>query len=201
MSFAPGKTIGARELLRHELDVLHGNWGWYLVLGIALIALGTFVIGAPWMGTLASVTFLGVLLVVGGAFEILGAFWSRRWSGFFANLLMGILYLAVGIICLDRPVQAAADLTILIAAFLIVGGLFRVVSAISARHAHWGWIFFNGVIDLVLGVMIWRQWPGSALWVIGLFVGIEMLFAGWTWVMLAFALKGLPKGAAATAAP
>jgi len=195
MSIAPENRPKVRDVLRHELDVLHGNWGWYLALGIALIVLGMLAIGSPWVTTFASVRFVGVLLIVGGIGQALGAFWSRRWSGFFAHLLMGILYLAVGVLCLERPAEAALDLTLLIAAFLIVGGLFRVAAALSTRFPHWGWTLVNGAINVVLGVMIWRQWPGSALWVIGLFVGIEMLFTGWTWVMLAFALRGTPRGA------
>ena len=197
MSLAPENPVHIRGLLRHELHVLHGNWGWYLALGIALIVLGTLALGAPLVTTLTSVTFLGVLLLIGGGIQTLGAFWSRRWSGFFTHLLTGLLYLAVGALCLERPLQTAVDLTLLIAAFLVFGGTFRIIAGLSTRFPNWGWTVFNGAINVVLGVMIWRQWPGSALWVIGLFVGIEMIFAGWTWVMLAFAFRRLPRTAAA----
>jgi uncharacterized membrane protein HdeD (DUF308 family) len=76
--------------------------------------------------------------------------------------------------------------------FLMFDGLFRIVTAISVRYPNWGWMLLNGVVSLVLGIMIWRQWPLSGLWVIGLFVGIQMIFNGWSFVMLAVAAKNLP---------
>jgi uncharacterized membrane protein HdeD (DUF308 family) len=194
MSLAPESDL--RSLLRHELEVLHGNWGWYLALGIALIVTGTLAISSAFIATILSVTFLSVLLIIAGATEILGAFWARRWSGFFALLLIGILYLAAGVLALGRPIQAAEALTLLIAAMLIVGGVFRIIAAVAIRFPSWPWLLLNGVITLLLGILIWRQWPGSGLWVIGLFVGIEMIFNGWTWVMLALAVRRLPRGVA-----
>jgi uncharacterized membrane protein HdeD (DUF308 family) len=121
----------------------------------------------------------------------LGAFLARRWSGFLTLTLTGLLYLLVGILSIEHPTQAAEALTLLIALFLTVGGLFRIVTALSIRFPHWGWLLFNGAITLLLGVLIWRQWPESSFWVIGLFVGIEMILNGWTWVFVAIALRGL----------
>ena len=77
-------------------------------------------------------------------------------------------------------------LTLVIAMFLVFEGIFGSWRRLTARYPHWGWVMFNGIISLVLGIMIWRQWPYSGLWVIGLFVGIEMLLNGWSLVMLSF---------------
>ena len=109
-------------------------------------------------------------------------------------LLMGVLYIVVGLLFLNRPVSALEALTLLLACSLMVSGVFRIVGSLLDRFPHWGWIFFGGVLNLVLGLMIWQQWPVSGFWVIGLFVGIDMIFNGWTWIMLALRLKQLPAG-------
>ena len=90
----------------------------------------------------------------------------------------------VGLLFLRAPLNALAVLTLLIACFLMVGGVFKIVSAVSYRFAAWGWSLASGIIDVILGVMIWQEWPASALWVIGLFVGINLLFRGINWIAL-----------------
>ena len=85
------------------------------------------------------------------------------------------------------------SLTLLVACFLMAGGLFKVVGALSYRFAAWGWTLAGGVVDLILGVMIWREWPASELWVIGLYVGVNLLFRGFNWVALGIALRALPR--------
>ena len=79
----------------------------------------------------------------------------------------------------------------------MVGGIFKIVAALSYRFAAWGWPLVSGIIDVVLGVMIWKEWPASALWVIGLFVGINLIFRGFNWIGLGMALRGLPRPATA----
>jgi len=78
------------------------------------------------------------------------------------------------------------------AMFFMIAGLFRIVTALLMRYPHWGWVLLNGLITFVLGVLIWRQMPGAALWIIGMFVGIDLIFVGWSWVMLALALRTEP---------
>jgi uncharacterized membrane protein HdeD (DUF308 family) len=179
--------------LRHGLDALQGNWMWFLILGIALVVIGVIAIGSAVAATFATVVVFGVLLILGGLAEIVGAFWSRRWSGFFINLLSGVLELVVGLLFVRDPGNAALAMTLLLACFLLVGGIFRMAASFSVRYRSWIWPFLGGLIDLLLGLMIWAQWPFSGLWVIGLFVGISLIFRGWTWIMLALALKSLPR--------
>jgi uncharacterized membrane protein HdeD (DUF308 family) len=178
------------------LQSLRANWGWFLALGIALIVLGTLAIGAAFIATLAVAVTFGILLLIGGGVQIASAFWARRWSGFFLQLLVGILYVVVGALMVEHPIGAAAGLTLMLAAYFLAAGLLRIVVALTERFHNWGWVLLNGVITLVLGVLIWRQWPESSLWVLGLFVGIDMIFSGWSWVMLALALRSLPRQAA-----
>jgi uncharacterized membrane protein HdeD (DUF308 family) len=175
---------GAGELRRH--------WGWYLALGIVLIVLGTIAIGSTFVMTIASVFFFGWLLIIGGVMAVIHAFWHKRWGGFFLDLLTGILYVVVGWMMVTNTKESALLLTLIIAMFLVFEGVFRIVTALTARYPHWGWVLFNGIISLILGVLIWWQWPYSGLWVIGLFIGIEMLLNGWSLVMLSLMGRKLP---------
>ncbi len=190
-----------RKVLRHELEAIRGQWGWLLALGIVLVVVGMLAIGVPLLTSLAVALTIGALLVVGGIAQLIGAFWTRDWSGFFLMLLMGLLYLVVGLLFLRAPGETLIVLTLLLACSLIVSGVFRIVGSLSYRFPHWGWVFFGGILNLVLGILILLEWPFSGLWVIGLFVGIDMIFNGWTWIMLALSLKRLPTPGTATTAP
>ena len=175
--------------LRHEAAAIRGNWFWFVLLGIGLVAIGTVALGSVGIASLATALVLGSLILLGGVAETLGAFWCRAWSGFFFHLLSGILAIVIGALFLRAPVDAVLALTLLVACYLMVGGIFKIVSAASYRFAAWGWTLFGGVIDVVLGVMIWVEWPDSALWVIGLFVGISLIFRGFNWIGLGMALR------------
>jgi uncharacterized membrane protein HdeD (DUF308 family) len=183
--------------LRHEAAALRGNWFWFVILGVGLVVLGTLALGSAWVASLTTALFLGILILTGGVVETLGAFWCRAWSGFFFHLLSGVLAIVIGAFFLKAPVDAVLTLTLLVACFLMVGGIFKIVSAASYRFAAWGWTLFSGVIDVVLGVMIWVEWPDSALWVIGLFVGISLVFRGFNWIGLGLTLRSLPAKPAA----
>jgi uncharacterized membrane protein HdeD (DUF308 family) len=183
--------------LRHGLSALRGNWLWFVVLGCVLVALGIIALGSVVIASLAAAVAIGILLLLAGVGEVIGAFWCRGWSGFFLELLSGVLSIVVGLLFLRAPLNALAALTLLIACFLMVGGIFKIVAALSYRFAAWGWSLASGIIDVILGVMIWQEWPASALWVIGLFVGINLLFRGINWIALGLALRALPQPAMA----
>jgi uncharacterized membrane protein HdeD (DUF308 family) len=191
MSIGFGRPLIAE--LRHELDALRGQWFWFVLLGVVLIVLGVIALGSVVIASLAAAVAIGGLLLLGGAAEVVGAFWCRRWSGFFLELLSGVLSIVVGLLFLRAPVGALAALTLLVACFLMAGGIFKIVAAVAYRFAAWGWSLASGVIDLILGVMIWQEWPASALWVIGLFVGINLVFRGFNWIALGRALRSLPR--------
>jgi len=173
-------------------EELRRNWGWFLALGVFLVVLGTIALGSAVLATMATVVLIGWLLLVGGIVEAGHAFWRKKWSGFFVDLLTGILYMVVGFMIVANPVATAETLTLLIALFLMFGGVFRIVAALAVRFPHWGWLVLHGAVNLLLGIAIWRQWPWSGLWVIGLFVGIDLIFNGWSLVMLGLAAKRLP---------
>jgi uncharacterized membrane protein HdeD (DUF308 family) len=178
-------------VLSSGIDEVRKHSTWFLVIGIALVILGMITIGYAVEMTIVSVLFLGWLLIIGGVFEVIHGFSRRQWSGFFINLLAGVLYAVAGVVMIANPALAAVSLTLLIAIILIVAGLFRLVVAFSTPLHHRGWLILNGVISILLGVMIWRSWPVSGLWVIGMFIGIDMIFDGWTEIMLALSVRRL----------
>jgi uncharacterized membrane protein HdeD (DUF308 family) len=194
MSVAPVGEL--RMALRHELGAIRGKWFWFLALGIVLIILGTIAIGTPWLIGKGAVLFLGVLLMGSGISQAVAAFWTRNWSGFFYCLLSGIFYFVLGFIFVRRPIDTQAALTLLIAVFLLVGGIFRIVAALVYRFSQWGWVVVSGIVTVVLGDLILADWPQSSFWVIGTFLGIDMILHGWSWLMLSLALRRLPTPAA-----
>lgn len=181
------------ETLRHELEAFRSHWWWLLLLGMLLIVAGMVAVSNPLMATDVVVTIVGLLLVLCGAAQIMGSFWVGKWSGFLLSLFAGVLYLCVGGMMVSHPRVSEETLTLLIGAFLLVGGIFRAVSAMVLKFHHWGWLLLNGAITAMLGMMVLSAWPGASYFVIGLFVGIDMIFNGWAWVMLSLGLRSLPK--------
>jgi uncharacterized membrane protein HdeD (DUF308 family) len=180
------------NVVAYELEGLRKNWFWLLVLGIVLVVVGFIAIGSSFIATLTTVIVLGILFLVGGVVDIATAFWAHCWRGFWLQLLGGILYLVLGFLFVQHPLATAVGFTLVLAAAFIVGGLFRIISALVDHFHGWGWVLLNGVVTLVLGIMIWREWPDSGLWVVGLFVGIDMVFAGFSWIMMALAAHSVP---------
>lgn len=178
--------------LRANLHAARANWGWLLVFGIVLVIVGFMAVSMSFVATMATMTMLGVLALIAAVAEFVNVFESRGWEGVVLHLLSGALYLVVGFLVLAHPVKAAAAFTLMIAGVFLVSGVFRVVIAASMRFHNWGWEAAGGVLNIVLGMMIWQEWPESSLWVIGLFVGIDLVFSGATWISLALGLKSLP---------
>ena len=142
------------------------------------------------IASLATAIVIGVLLLIGGVSEMIGAFWCRGWSGYFLHLLSGLLSFVIEIFFVRAPIASLVALTLLLACLLIVGGVFKIIAAVSHRFAAWGFPLVSGLIDLFLGILIWSEWPASGLWVIGLFVGISLIFRGANWIGLGLALHG-----------
>ncbi|MBA3603039.1 MAG: HdeD family acid-resistance protein [Parachlamydiaceae bacterium] len=177
--------VGLKEVQKH--------WGWFLGVGILLIFLGTLAIGGAGFVTMVSMVFFGTLMLIGGVVQGINAIKTRNGDGFLVNLLTALLYIVVGLMLLLNPAIGAITLTLLLAVFYTVSGLFKIVAAVFNRYAQWGWMLFSGIVSLVLGLMIWAEWPISGLWVIGLFIGIDMIIVGWIWVTLALTAKSLNK--------
>jgi uncharacterized membrane protein HdeD (DUF308 family) len=188
-------STGQVNPLLEELQHLRKSWGLFLGLGIAEIVLGMAAITSSLISivvTMTVVVVFGAFILVGGVVHLLNAFAARGWRGFFPHLLAGILYTVVGVLVIEHPAGAAAGLTLMIAAGFLIGGLVRIIVAVLDRFSGWGWVLANGLIGLLLGLSIWKHWPTDSEWIIGVFVGIDLIFAGWSWVMLALTARRLP---------
>lgn len=165
---------------------VHHHWLRFLILGIFLVIAGTAALAAPLAATLGVTLVVGWLLLIVGVAQLVHAFAVRGWRGTLTSALGGVLALLVGFLMTLNPGAGTATLTLLVTAFLLVGGLFKLISAFRVRPAFgWLWLLAGGVLSMLLGLLIVAQWPGSAAWVIGLFVGVDLIFTGWTLVMLA----------------
>jgi len=180
------------EPVKQEFRHLKADWWWLLLFGVLLAVCGVVSLVFPVLTTFATVLILGVALMIGGIASMIASFWTGRWSGMLGQLLVGIRYLGVGYMITEKPLQADAMMTLFIAAFCIVVGIFRVVASLTFQFPYWGWALLNGGVTFLLGMIIYRHFPESALWVIGLLVGLEMLLHGWTWIVLSLAVKQIP---------
>jgi uncharacterized membrane protein HdeD (DUF308 family) len=179
--------------LSPHIESMRSNWGIILALGVFLLISGIVAIYCAVFTTFFTVFLLSVLLMVGGVANIVHAFWARRWGGFFYSLLIGILYGLAGFLFFTRPLEAASALTLLMGSFFIIAGLFKIFSSAANPIEHWGWIFFSGVVSLFLGFLVLSDWTSISLWIIGLFIGIDLLSIGWTWIIFALAARSFLK--------
>jgi uncharacterized membrane protein HdeD (DUF308 family) len=182
-------TTGALLL---EIDDLRRKWGWLFVLGISMVILGTVALFIAPAATLGTVLVLGWLLVVSGVVEAIQSFRVRKWGGVFLHLIGGVLGVLVGLLVVTHPVAGALAWTLLFASFFTVIGMFRLVAAIRLKFPNWGWAAFDGAVTLLLGLMLWMDWPASGLWFLGFAVGVSLILRGWSYVMFAIALRALP---------
>ena len=175
-----------------EFNALRHKWGWLLVLGLSMVILGTVALIIAPAATLGTVLVLGWLLVVSGVVEAIQAFRVRKWTGIFLHLIGGVWGILVGLLIVTHPVAGALVWTLLFASFFTAIGLFRLVAAIRLKFPNWGWAAFDGAVTLVLGTLLWIDWPGSGLWFLGFAVGVSLLLRGWSYVMFAIAVRSVP---------
>jgi uncharacterized membrane protein HdeD (DUF308 family) len=168
-----------------QMNRLHENWGWLMAMGVVLLVFGIVCLAAAGVTTLSSVLLFGALLAIGGAMQIIHAFSFRVGHGFFLNLLAGVLYTVLGVLMLARPAVGAVSLTLLLAGFFLAGGIFRCIWSVATRYPSWGWSLFSGIVTTALGFYIAANIQTAAIWLIGTVVGVEMIFSGWSWIMLA----------------
>src|SRR5439155_2068086 len=185
------ETAEGSPLPLAAIEELHRHWALFLALGIGLVVLGMVAMLTAGLFTIVAVVFFGWLLIIAGAGVTIHAFWAKRWSGFFLQLFSGLLYLVAGWMLATHGELSAIALTLVIAISFVVQGAFRIGAALSTRIDGWDGLLVSGIITLLLGLMIWNEWPLSGVWVIGLFVGIDMFFYGGWFVSLALAVRTL----------
>ena len=169
---------------------LQRNWGWLLGLGILLVVLGFIGLGMTVGLTLASMFFLGFLFIIAGLAQTVDVFKCHHWKGIVGHALIAVLYILGGGLVIYDPVLASAIVTALLAWMFSIIGITRIIMAVVLRHASgWGWLLFGGLTAIILGILILMQWPYSALWIIGMFIAIELIVKGWTYIFMALGMR------------
>lgn len=197
------ETVGgsglAEKVVDLDMKVVRDRWGWFMALGILLIVLGMIAIGGPLASGVAVSLLIGWLLVISGVAHGIHAFQSSGWRGGLVQILCGLLYLGVGVMMIRNPITGLLALTVTVLVYFVVSGIFKIILAIRVEHLpQRGWVTVSGIMSLVLAIYIGSQFPTSALWVIGMLFGIEMIFSGWSFVMIAQAARSGQKSGDAT---
>jgi uncharacterized membrane protein HdeD (DUF308 family) len=135
--------------------------------------------------------FFGWMLLFAGIVEFVNAFLVGHWAGFFLHLLAAILLMVTGFLLVIRPIISAEVVTLVMSMFFLIGGLYQFIASIWTHLPGWGWQAFSGAISSLMGILLLVQWPLSGLWAIGLFIGIDLILAGCTWIALALNLHKL----------
>jgi len=181
----------APHSLGDSIKALHAKWGWIVALGIIFMIAGVIALGSVVAATASAVLIVGIMMIMGGVAEIIAAFKVKSWGKFAFWMLLGALYVAAGIIAIMNPFAAATILTLFLGIALVFGGFVRMFLAWHMREAGkpWGWVVVSGVISVLLGLMIVAQWPASSFYVLGIFLGIDLIFIGSGWLTIGLALR------------
>lgn len=186
MTTGLGKTFGTPSLI----EPLRAKSGWIVALGAVYVIAGLIALGSIVMATVVSVFIVGIMMLIAGVAEAINAFQVKSWGRFLLWLVLGALYIVAGFVTFENPLLAAAILTLILGAALVASGFMRIVLAFNMREGMpWIWIALSGVITLLLGLIILAHWPISSLFVLGLFLGIDLVFAGVGWIGLGLRLR------------
>ena len=183
-----------RDPIAARLDEIHHAWGWVLALGIGLVVTGAICILAASTVTLVTVLVFGWLLLVGAAISLVHAFQSRTGGSFFLHLMSVLLRGVTGFLLVRYPSAGALSLTLVLASFFIVGGMFRAVGSAALQLPRWSWGSLSGLISVALGVVVLLQLPTLSIWFIGFAIGADMIFEGVGLAAMGLALHHLPSG-------
>jgi len=173
-------------------DAIRRHWVLFLIQGIIMIVLGIVAIGEPMVASIAVALFAGWLFLFSGVIGLAGVFTAQRVPGFWWSVASAVLGIVVGIYLIWRPLAGVLTLTLAVAIYFGAQGICQIIAAISQRSMlrSWGWVVFGGLVNLVLAVLIFAGWPGTAEWTLGLLFGINLLMWGFTLVMTALACRG-----------
>ena len=186
-------SIEIKQMQQKMQHYFQTHWKLFLGEGILLIVLGLIAIVIPHFFTVAIVVSLGWILLFGGIFIITRALLFFRMPGFGLWLFMGILQFIIGYLFLAQPLEGILTLTLLMTLFFALEGIAKISFALMMRPlAHWGLVLFSGITALILAMVVWMGWPGTAEWLLGLLFGINMLFGGWSLVNISLRYKDSP---------
>lgn len=186
--------------LRTPTDVapLRARWGWIVALGLVYVVAGFIALGSVMAATVASVFVVGVMMILAGIAQFFNAFQVKSWGKFLIWALLGALYIFAGFVTFENPLLAAVLLTLLLGATLVASGVVRIFLAFNMkREMPWIWVALSGVITLLIGLIILAHWPVNSVYILGLFLGIDLIVAGAGWIGLGLGLHRVPASQAA----
>ena len=173
-----------------DMAPLRAKWGWIVALGVVYLLAGLVALGSVVMATVASVFVVGVMMIIAGVAEVFSAFQIKSWGKFLLWVLLGVLYIVAGFVTWDNPLFAAVLLTLMLGASLVASGIMRIILAFNMKaEMPWIWVALSGVITLSLGLLILARWPINSIYILGLFLGIDLIMAGAGWIGLGFGLR------------
>jgi uncharacterized membrane protein HdeD (DUF308 family) len=174
---------------------LSRRWRWVVAFGVLSTVLGVIGLGMTFGLTLAGVLVFGVLLLIAGGFQLVDAFMSKGWKGTLLSAAIAVVYLIAGVAMIFDPIGAAIALTLVIGVALLVVGTLRVGIAVQHRGGRgWQWALVGGILSVLLGGLSVLEWPMSGLWVIGLFIAVELLINGFTALFIGLAARRAQDG-------
>ncbi|HEX3848177.1 MAG TPA: HdeD family acid-resistance protein [Steroidobacteraceae bacterium] len=172
---------------------MHEHWKIFLIEGIALLVLGTLAIVIPMVATIAAEVIVGWLLLISGVVGLVATFRSHRAPGFIWSIVSALLGIVAGIVLLRWPLSGAVSLTLILTAFLVIEGVISIFYSLDHRRelsGRWSMMLLSGIVDLVLAGLILTGLPGTAVWAIGLLIGINLVFGGVALVAMALHARG-----------
>lgn len=179
------ESVGA-ELVKR----IKHNTGIVIAIGVVLLIVGILALVAPFVAGLSVAFVVGILLLIGGIAQLLFAFKAGSFGKGLLAFILGALTMMAGVIMISRPDVGLATLTLFLAAYFIAEGVFEALWAFQLKPVQgWGWSLFSGIVSLLLGIMIWRQFPLSGAWAVGVLVGIKLIFSGWTLITIGGAAR------------
>jgi uncharacterized membrane protein HdeD (DUF308 family) len=184
-----------RDITRLQSEMsaaVREHWMAFLIEGILLAILGLAAMIVPPLASLAVTIFLGWMFLISGIAGLVLTFWARKMPGFWWSLISAALAVVAGIILLAQPVQGTLTLTVVVGAYFLAEGVATIMYALEHRRElseRWAWLLVAGVMDLLIAAVIIAGLPGSALWAVGLLVGINLLFGGATLIGMALAAR------------
>ena len=194
------RSDDVREVGYQIGGAIRRHWVLFLTEGIVLVILGILALLAPVVASVAATVFFGWLLLLSGIVGLFTTFRARHAPGFWWSLVSAAIGIVAGVLLIGWPLLGTLSLTAVLIAFLFAEGLVTIMYALEHRNAlsgRWGWMLASGIVDVGLGVLLLIGLPGTALWALGLLLGISLIFGGWALIFMA--LHARPTSTVATA--
>ncbi|NPA93913.1 MAG: hded protein [Thermodesulfobacteria bacterium] len=178
--------------VKFEWGDVKKNWKWHLLLGFFFVITGTIGLVLTPIATLSSVLLFAAFMMAGGVLQLAEAVGATKgWKSRLLNIIAGLVYIAGGVVCAMNPVAASLALTVILAVAIFIIGVFRVVVAFQHRQElrDWGIVLISGLASIAIAVLIAISWPYSALWTLGIFISVDLIFNGWSHIVIALAAR------------